>query len=376
MTAPGILIVQPWFTAIGHPAQSTLNTAKVLGKSADIGYLVSAERGSPFDELARELEKYGPVWRFRAANTSLRRNTVLAIFALARRRVPTATRVVFLDADLPVLAVLWPLAEKLLPAVCLVSTIHLSGPETVCQRAVKRWLVARFLSRPGRRMFLRTEELAIAWRTALPEVPPRRIETIPSLEIPEECSPGNPTTVSGPLRLGIVGQVRPGKSLDWLVPLFRENPELGVLHVAGTFTNEAHRSSLPVLDGYREFDNRFLSEQEMVAIAAAQDYFVAFYENWDTRMEAASFFVAARADRPMLAYDDGWCGRMIRTFGCGILAPRSPRPGTAFFRALPRRDDPRYHAMQEGVRRFRQANSGPDRRREFLDKVGAASRSV
>src|SRR5262245_9871264 len=238
MIVPGILIVQPWFTAIGHPAQSTLNTAKTLGKGAGIGYLVSAaESGNPVDQLARELEQYGPVWRFRVSSTCLRWNTVRAILALTRRRVIAARRVVFLDADPFVLAALWPLAERLLPAVRSISTIQLDGPEAICRRASKRWLVARFLSKPGRRIFLRTEELATAWRAALPEVPSRSIETIPSLEIPEESSPRPATIASGPLRLGVIGQVRPGKSLSWLVPLFVANPDLGVLHVAGTFTN-------------------------------------------------------------------------------------------------------------------------------------------
>jgi hypothetical protein len=86
-------------------------------------------------------------------------------------------------------------------------------------------------------------------------------------------------------------------------------------------------------------------------------------------MEAATVYIAARVGRPVIVYDEGWCGRMVREYGCGIAVPRSLRPGIEFFRALPHREDGTYQTLVAGMARFRAAHSGDARRAEFMRKV-------
>jgi hypothetical protein len=369
------LIVQPWFTAIGHPAQSTLNTAKVLGARADFGYLISDPHGGPFEPLARELSGYGSVLRFRAPGGSLRLGTILGIAALLRhgRATPGPESILFADAYLVAIAALWPLASVLLPSVRAVGVVHLQGPEHLVSRPVRRRLLSRFFGVAGRRLFLRTEELARAWRAAFPEIPPERIDTLPTLEIPDAADARPPARRDGRPRFGVLGQVRPGKSLEWLVPLFSADPELGTLRVAGTFTNAAHRQRLGVVRGYAHFDDRFLSESEMLAIAGEQDYLVALYDDWDPRMEVATLFLGARVGRPVLVYDAGWAGRMVREHGCGVAVAAAPRPGAGLFRSLPRPGDDAYRTLLAGVQRFRDAHGGTASRDLFIAKVRAGA---
>lgn len=174
----------------------------------------------------------------------------------------------------------------------------------------------------------------------------------------------------GEMRLGLIGQVRPGKSIEWLVPMFQESPIPGTLHIAGQYATGNKGDLERILKPYPEFTNRYLSERDMIAIATAQDYLVMLYEDWDARMEAATLFVAARAEVPVLVYDEGWCGRIVRQYGCGFAIARIPRPSKAFFSALPRRDSREYKEMVEGIRRFRQGFSGQHLRAEFLSKFG------
>jgi hypothetical protein len=368
------LIVQPWFTAIGHPAQSTLNTARVLGARGDFGYLISDPRGGPFEPIAAELSRYGNVTRFRVPGDSLRTGTLLGLAALLRHRRDGPKSVLFADAYLVALAALWPLASLLLPSVRALGVVHLEGPEHLASKPARRRLLSRFFRAPGRRLFLRTEELARAWRAAFPEISPDRIDTLPTLEIAEGADAGPPAPHDGPPRFGVLGQVRPGKSLEWLVPLFSADPGLGTLHVAGTFSNAAHRERLGVLRGYAHFDDRFLSEHEMLAAAREQDWLVALYDDWDPRMEVATLFLAARVGRPVLVYDAGWAGRMAREYGCGIAVPRSPRPGAALFRSLPRPGDEAYRGLLAGVRRFRDARGGAASRDLFVAKLAPEAR--
>ena len=374
MPSPDTIIVQPWFTAMGHPAQSTLNTAKVIGVCKSMAYLISDPRGNELlEKFAVELGHIGPVTRFYVPGTSLRIGTVLGILALLRmrRRNAAIERVLFLDGYLLALVVMWPLTARLLQSVRSVAVICLAGPERLANYPLTYRLVSRFLSRQDVRIFLRTDELAEAWRLAFPDVPTQRIDTLPSLEIPGAGQPVPPRSGDRQYKFGVIGQVRPGKSLEWLVPLFLKNPALGTLAVAGTFSIPEHRIKMPMLEGYPYFANRFLTENEMLEAAAAQDYLVALYDDWDARMEAAIIYVAARVGRPVIVYDRGWCGRVVKTFGCGVAVLQSSRPSEEFFRRLPRPGSDDYRQMQAGILRFRDAHGGASSREVFLSKLRA-----
>ena len=366
-----LLIVQPWFTAIGHPAQSILNTARVLGAGADVCYLISDPGDGEFSAAARELEKYGPTQRFRSHGPSLRTGTLLSLPAIVRvaRMNADLEHVFFLDADLVSIAFAWPLAAIGARRVRSVSAVYLGGPERIASHALARKLVSRFLSSAGRRLYLRTDELMQAWQQAFPEVPVDRIDTIPSLEIVDEIPPVSPLRSGKNLRFGVIGQVRPGKSLEWLVPMFRDNDRIGTLHVAGAFTSPGHQAHLSFLAGYPNFDNRFLTEADMLLAASNQDYLVALYDDWDARMEAATVHLAARVGRPVIVYDEGWPGRMVREFGCGVAVARSHRPDQAFFSSLPRPGEDSYRALLDGIGRFRDAHDSARTREVFLAKL-------
>jgi glycosyltransferase involved in cell wall biosynthesis len=363
-----VLIVQPWFTAIGHPAQSTLNTAKALGERQEVAYLISDPQAGVFEPIAAGIAKYGRVLRFRVPGDSLRMGTLLAVAALARlsHHSSALERIFFLDAHLLTLAALWPLVPGRLRAVRSLGLIYLGGPEPIAAHILKRFAVTRFLSAPGRRLFLRTGELAGAWRTAFPAIPGSHIDTIASLEIPDDQDVVAPREHAARVRFGVVGQIRPGKGLEWLVPIFQRATAPGELFVAGTFTNAEHRARLAMLESHPNFDNRFLAEDQMLRAAGAQDYLLVLYDNWDPRMEAATVFLAARVGRPVIVYDEGWPGRMVREFGCGIGIARQPRPDAGFFAGLPRPGDPAYRTLLAGVERFREAHGGAPSREAFL----------
>ena len=248
--------------------------------------------------------------------------------------------------------------------------VYLRGPEDVMLHPVKRRVVRHFLSQPEVRLYLRTEELAASWRAAFPRVPERRIDTIPSLEIPDEPLVRIRKSDERRSRFGLVGQIRPGKSIEWLAPLFKGTTDLGALLIAGQYFPGKEGDLENVLKDFPSFTNQFLSEQEMIRLAALQDYVVMLYDNWDVRMEAATLFVAARAGVPVLVYDEGWCGRMVREYGCGVGVPRTPRPGKEFFASLPDRDSDAYKAMLDGIGRFREAFSGQRIRNIFISKAG------
>jgi hypothetical protein len=102
-----VVIVQPWFTAVGHPAQSILNTAKALCGSTSISYLVSAQDGTS-EEPLNKLHALAEVDSFKVTTPSLREGTLKALVRLLKlnRQKRHFQHVFFFDAHLVLLSML------------------------------------------------------------------------------------------------------------------------------------------------------------------------------------------------------------------------------------------------------------------------------
>lgn len=366
---PSLLIVQPWFTAIGHPAQSLLNTASVLGVDDRVSYLISQERDNNlFADLADQLGQYGHVETFIVPSSSIRTCTLLSLLALLRSQADEKFRnILFLDAHLVLLAAFWRWVARLVRPKEL-SVIYLMGPEKISNNWLARRVISSFLSRPDTKLLLRTEELAEAWRNAFPATKKDKIDVIPSLELVSMAGTPDSPPPAAKLEFGILGQIRPGKSIERLVPLFAQSPDIGRLTVAGTFISPQHEEELVVLRSYPHFINRYLKEEELVMLAGKQHYLVMLYDNWDARMEAATLYLAARVGRPVIVRGSGWCGRMVKIYHCGVLCELGDETEN-FFRSLPRPGDEEYTALLSGIARFGEEHSGPAWRQAFLDKI-------
>lgn len=359
-----LLIVQPWFTAVGHPAQSLLNTARVLGTEKRVSYLISDQVGETrFLEVAEQLREYGQVETFCVPSSSLRICTLLSMKALFRSRKERLS-ILFLDAHLVVLALLWGWVSPVMNVQRL-SVVYLMGPEKIASNWFADRIIRSFLSRLDTRLYLRTEELAESWKKIYQNA---RIEVLPSLELPEIKENHQLHDRGEKIRFGILGQIRPGKGIEWLVPLFEQRPEIGKLTVAGTFFTHAHEKALAVLGSSQCFVNRFLTEHDMLALASSQDYLLMLYDNWDARMEAATLYLAAKVNRPVIARDAGWCGRMIRAYNCGVICENGSETAE-FFQSLPVPGEPAYERLLLGLERFRKDHSGSTWRQRFIEKV-------
>jgi hypothetical protein len=72
-----IVIVQPWFAAVGHPAQSLINLAKTMGNQNQVIYLISVMSGNASVEEARsKLKVLGNVVDCSVKTPSIREGTL------------------------------------------------------------------------------------------------------------------------------------------------------------------------------------------------------------------------------------------------------------------------------------------------------------
>lgn len=354
-----ILLIQPWFTAIGHPAQSLLNLAEALRHDDRLEYLVSFQKKSKFfQESYRRLSALGQATYFTVDTQVGASNTARSLLWLLINRLQGKRyhRIFFLDESLLTLALLWPIISTLYP-VDRLGVLHLFGPESIVKRRIANFLVGNFIKRREVKMYLRTEEMASAWREAYPEILYHKIEVLPSLEIPDEPCVKRTKVHQEEIAFGIIGQIRIGKSIEWLVPLFEQNVSLGRLTVAGEFNTQDTEKQLSVLSRFEGFRHCFMTEEELLKAVVQQDYLLMLYDHWDKRMESAVLYLAARANCPVIVYGDSWCGRMVREFGCGIIAPSERKNAAEFLAAVPRPGSEAYDALVTGILAFRQAYS-------------------
>jgi glycosyltransferase involved in cell wall biosynthesis len=364
-----IIIVQPWFAAIGHPAQSLLNTAKIIGYSKDIRYLVSYEaKNSIFSETIISLKMYGEIIRYKVKTRSLFEGTFKAVLRLKYSLVKDLSidRVFFFDADLILLSGIWGLffSQKKSPHL---GVIYLHGPERIQRHRFIAFMVKRFLLKPNITLFLRTDELLEVWRMFYPNA---NLKRLPTMEIPaEEVNIPIDEQKSSKLRFGILGQIREGKGLDWIVPFFDKNKELGELTIAGEFASKEHKITLDFLINFKGFVNKYLTEQELLAQAVKQDYLLMLYDNWDERLEGAIMYLAARVNRPVIVYEGGWCGRMVATYKNGIVISKRNDSFLETIASLPKPHTDEYETLLEGVQAFKSDHSGKVIRDAFLDTM-------
>lgn len=364
-----LIIIQPWFTAPGHPAQSLINTAKTLGENEKISYLISSSnyKNNFLESVKFELKKIAVVREFKVKSNSLKEGTLKALiklkFLLSTHK--NIEKVLFFDADLLYLSIIWPLINH--SKVKKLSVIVLNGPEYFSKKRLTKYLISKFLIRKEVVLFLRTNELVCDW---IKEFPNANIRNLPSLEIPSnETVKIKRNTTKEHSCFGIFGQIRSGKSIDKLVPIFKSNENIGVLTIAGEFADDNQKRKLSFLFNFNGFKNKFFSEYEMLDLASQQDYIIMLYDNWDPRMESAMMFVAARVTKPVIAFDKGWTGRMIKTYGNGIAINPNETNFEQVFYNLPKIDSGEYQKLIYGVVKFKEDFSNERLKLNFINEI-------
>jgi hypothetical protein len=358
---PDIIVIQPWFSAQGHPAQSTLNLSRIIPAQRVRRFLISSPVRAPaLVGLAEQIGQNVPVELFGVPGTNLRTNTAIASFRLAgikrtgRSEEPQAGHgsLFFVDADLLMICLVSALGIfRRYARVCMV---HLEGPQALAGRTFRQWIVRRAL-RSGRLLvFLRTPELMEDWGKAFPEVA-GAFRLLPPVE-----AAGSPVVATqersndGLLRIGVIGQVRIGKCIPALLRVGDRYPQRLRISVCGPLYDNQPEEFLDLMRTHPRVSVGFMTEETMLSAALQQDYLACLFEEriWNVRMESATFWLAVKTLRPVLCFGSGWIGRMVRETGCGIILPQ-PAGQELPLEAIPGRDSPEYRRCVGQIERLR-----------------------
>jgi len=351
----GYILVQPWFSAHGHPAQSLLNLARIVPANRLSFFLVSRfDHDGPFGDAGAKLAGIAPVLTFTPFGTNLRWNTCLAavkLFLLSWKPWARGHKPIFVDCDLFALTLLGSLGMFVLLACPAAVILH--GPDRFRRHTFLAAAVKWVLTVKQYTIFLRSAQHLAAWRDFCPR---GRFRMLPPVEAVEPCvkvpTPPRSDTSGTPLAIGVIGQIRPGKNIRALLALADRNPQVLQVNVRGPLSECEMPEIKAAIAGRADVKIGYMSEEEMMQTACGQDYLACLFESiWDLNSESATFWLAVKVLRPVVSFDEGWVADMVRATGGGIvigsgdlplLATKLPGPGT-----------PAYRDLQNALQRFR-----------------------
>jgi glycosyltransferase involved in cell wall biosynthesis len=323
-----LLLVQPWFSAPGHPAHYTLLITRALKSYIPITVLAYVSNDDPAEEwYLRELTETVDVEIVRGRKTGLHSGTwklYQHLFSLLKRK-PEISWILFLDASMYTLTIgllLRPLFEY-----HRVMAIELMAPEAhrsnFLKGSIKRLLLQLTTRYRKLRVAFRTPELAASWRQSGLIAPGACLE-LPTLELANIEAPikKHAITHRDNLTFVVAGQLFYRKNLERIVPLFRNQLVPGKLLLVGPVQEGMVSGRILTLAAESEhivFNPQFLSEPELNQFVGKAHYNLMLYVDWDERMESAMLFASIRVGTPIIGRRSGWLERMITEYELGYV---------------------------------------------------------
>jgi glycosyltransferase involved in cell wall biosynthesis len=377
------LLLQPWFSAPGHPAQSLIRTYRAIYDYIQPEVIVYK---SHTDHHTQILEEYIyesnastiTDWRLQKVfKDLLAAGTVaLVIYISKHYNNPQNLSIFFLDSNLYILSFilsLYPIKPQRLNVLCMVAPDFYQRNKF--SSLTKWFLVKKLFSLPFFYLYLRTPELAKAWQEELPEYADK-IQYLPSLEL-YGSKFHHTSKISNACQIKkfvVAGQIRPQKSVDILFTLF-DNCQLniGYLKIAGKIVDSAlsHKLSQKKSCNVTIID-QFLSEDQMKDILSDCHYNLMLYtDDWDNRMESSMLFESMKYGCPIIAFEGGWLGNTVQKEKIGWTIRREQIGELSNILAnLPHPATDEYQAILDNLNRSHNIWSSAEMVHIFLNKLG------
>lgn len=354
-------LVQPWFSDAGHPSASLLrlsenfNEAKVFHQV--LVYSVPKQHSAWQNEILKKLQATS--FSAHALLQKLLGTLATGSMVTARHvcKLPKSAKIVYLDANLYVLSVALSIFRFRQHSI---HVVLLQSPESYQAGWVGRlfkwpWVV-RYMRRGNAHVILRTQELASAWREVFPKYS-QRIHVIEHMDMLGQSIVENNTSPSAQhldeSRFLVAGQIRPEKSIERLLDVFKQYPKVGRLEVLGACRDARLLGLFHGLPSHIEVQNKYVSDVELAEAFERSDYQLMLYCDWDHRMESAMLYHSVLQGCPLICYQEGWLGRMVGEHRLGwIIKQGSLETIAEQLLSLPSPGEDAYLQRQENLRTF------------------------
>lgn len=365
-----ILIVEPWMCANGHPFQSCVYMLDALVNYKNVQFLCILNKNENFQkcvvslkENQQRIAKYKVPWQ----NALSPANTVVAIFyALMSQAKKNKPSIFFFDGSFVVLiyirfALFLFLIKSRFTILCMIP------PEHWCS-GLKKHILEFLLKKEAIRLLFRTEELCDDWGFHF-NLYKSQMRLLPSLEVPNYVNLEDKLVHCENNEIHkflIVGQLRPGKSIEKIINVFENNNILSQLKIVGSYVDYKYMAKCMKYQKLGVISNIYLDTAKIESLIFNASYIILLYgERWDLRMESGLLYLSTRLGTPVITYNKGWLGRMVSKYKCGIAIDNISSL-SHLIKNIPSRKSIEYNKLVDGCVKFAKDHKNESKVELFL----------
>ena len=236
------------------------------------------------------------------------------------------------------------------------------GPEVFDKSIIKRIIIKIFLSFRNNKIFTRTQYLARPWQKYFSNN--KNISYLGCYDFPDIHF--NKKSRKGKLKCGVVGQIRFGKSIEFLYDFFQKNQKLGSFYVIGNFAGEKAKNNFRFLNKKSLFTENFDSSKKISNNSSSLDYICLMYDNFfDHRHDISTLYLAAKLRSPVICFNrKGWLLEKVKKYNCGLVLN-----SVKDFKKLPLRNSSKYKKFVNGLIKFDHNETGKIKENFFYNKI-------
>ena len=347
-----ILFINPYYFYGGHFFQTFNHLIRNLYKHDNYDFMVSINKkiqNKAFEKDFKKIKKYKKIYTFNSSkNTMSVFNVIKAFFKCVALRNKVDI-FFYYEGDLFALSCLYFFFPFLFNKKETIVYIFYNSTYLKRRRTegINIFFIKNFLKKKGVKFFSRSIEHRNSWRKALTGCE-SKINIIPSIDYPPEEIKKIKSKRKGQLKFGSVGQIRFGKSLDFLNDYFTKNKRYKFF-ILGGYADKRAEHNLGFIN--KEFieKKKFLEFDYIVKKSSHLDYLILLYDDYiDINTEVSSFFLAARLKTPIICFPtNNWLRKVFLKYKPGLMIKSLKE-----FSNFPLRNSSKYKRYLNALKKF------------------------
>ncbi len=343
-----ILFIQPYYFSGGHPFQSFNNLILNLLKYDKYDFLVSINNHIKEKNFIKDfniINKKKKIFTYASSPKSSSNLNVYKAFLKTFIMRKKYDLFFYYDVNLNITSFLYVLFNIFFKKKIIVIYV-LFGPEKIFQSKIRLYFFKLFLRLGNTKIVTRTIELEKSWKKSFNNFK-WKINHIPPIDFPKLNNFNN--IRKGNLSFGSVGQIRFGKSLEFLNSFFKKNIKYN-FSIIGGYANKQSKESSSFLEKKFLISNRtFLTFNEIIKAAAKLDYIILLYDKFfDKRNEVSTLYLAAKLGIPIICFkNNSWLYKQLKIFKFGYSIKSLKE-----FSNFPKRNSKKYKSYIRGLKKL------------------------
>ena len=344
-----LLFIQPYYFSGGHPFQSFNNLILNLFTYKNFDFLVSLNKyinEKSFLSDFKAINKKKKIFTFNSSSKTSSNFNVYKAFLKTFFMRNKYDVFFYYDVNFNIISFLYVIFNFFFKKKIIV-IYALFGPEKIFQSKIRLFFFKLFINLKNTKVITRTSELEKSWKKSFYNKK-HKISYIPPLDFPNTLN--KKKIKKGKLNFGLVGQIRHGKSIEFLNTFFLKNISKYNFSIIGGYANRQAKENFKFLDPKFLISKKdFLTFNEIRLAASKLDYIILLYDDFfDKRNEVSTLYFAAKLKLPIICFkNNGWLYTQLKKFECGYSIKSIDD-----FSNFPKRNSKKYRSYLLGLKKI------------------------